>query len=72
MDVYANPVRQLAPATSTVTDDSLLPSSFPAVARKKVTAAFDGGRISSHRGIMLLAMADRRLGIADGLERKPT
>ena len=28
-------------------EDSLLPFSFPAVGRKKITAAFDGGRITS-------------------------
>ena len=48
-------------------DDTLLPFSFPAVRRKKVTAAFDGGRISSDGGVMLLAEADRRLGLADKL-----
>ena len=50
-----------------MTDDTLLPFSFPAVRRKKVTAAFDGGRISSDGGVMLLAEADRRLGLADKL-----
>jgi Transposase DDE domain group 1 len=50
-------------------DDSFLPFSFPAVARKKVTAAFDGGRITSDGGVMLLAQADRRLGLADRLAR---
>ena len=52
-----------------MTDDSLLPFSFAAVERKKVTAAFDGGRISSDGGVMLLAQAERRLGIADQLAR---
>src|SRR5207253_6935803 len=32
-------------------------------------AAFDGGRISSDGGVMLLAQAERRLGIADQLAR---
>ena len=50
-------------------DDSFLPFSFPAVARKKLTAAFDGGRITSDGGVMLLAQADRRLGLADRLAR---
>src|SRR2546421_6387177 len=50
-----------------MTDDSLLPFCFPAVRRKKITAAFDGGRISSDGGGMLLAQADRRLGIAERL-----
>src|SRR5215208_5178108 len=50
-----------------MTDDKLLPFCFPAVCRKKITAAFDGGRISSDGGVMLLAQADRRLGIAERL-----
>jgi hypothetical protein len=45
-----------------MTDDNLLPFCFPAVRRKKITAAFGGGRISSDGGVMLLAQADRRLG----------
>jgi hypothetical protein len=52
-----------------MSDDNLLPFSFPAIQRKKVTAAFDGGRISSDGGVMLLAQADRRLSIADRLAR---
>ena len=42
---------------------------FPAVAGKKVTAAFDGGRMSSDGGVMLLAMVERRFGVADRLAR---
>ena len=41
--------------------------SFPAVARKKLRAAFDGGRLTSDAGVMLLAQAERRLGLADRL-----
>src|SRR5438874_13752774 len=52
-----------------MTDDNLLPFCFPVVRRKKITAAFDGGRISSDGGVMLLAQAERRLGIADQLAR---
>src|SRR5271154_3030231 len=52
-----------------MTDDNLLPFCFPAVQRKKVAAAFDGGRISSDGGVMLLAQADRRLDIAERLAR---
>jgi hypothetical protein len=48
-------------------EDSLLPFSFPAVERKKVTAAFDGGRITSDGGVMLLAAVEKELGIADRL-----
>ena len=50
-----------------MTDITILPFSFPAVARKKVTADFDGGRLTSDGGVLLLAMAERRLGIADRL-----
>jgi Transposase DDE domain group 1 len=50
-----------------MTDDSRLPFALPSVQRKKLTAAFDGGRISSDGGVMLLALAERRIGIADKL-----
>ena len=50
-------------------DTTILPFSFPAVGRKKLTADFDGGRLTSDGGVMLLAMAERRLGIADRLAR---
>ena len=53
-------------------DDSLLPFSLPSVDRKKITAAFDGGRISSDGGVMLLALAERRMGIADKLAAEIT
>jgi hypothetical protein len=42
-------------------DDTLLPFSLPNISHKKVTAAFDGGAISSDGGVFLLAGADRRL-----------
>ena len=41
-----------------------LPFNFPATGRKKITAAFDGGRMTSDGGVMLLASAERRLGLA--------
>jgi len=41
--------------------------SLPALSGKKVSAAFDGGRITSNGGVMLLAEAERNLGIADRL-----
>src|SRR5215211_2482779 len=50
-------------------DDTLLPFSLPAICRKKITAAFDGGRLSSDAGVLLLAGADRRLGLVDALAR---
>src|SRR3982075_1351723 len=50
-----------------MSEDTLLPFDFAAVQRRKVTAAFDGGRLTSDGGVMLLAAAERRLGIADKL-----
>jgi hypothetical protein len=38
-----------------MTDDTILPFCFPAVHAKKVTAAFDGGRLTSNGSVMLLA-----------------
>src|SRR3984893_11064983 len=52
-------------------DDNLLPFWLPAVRRKKITAAFDGGRLSSDGGVMLLALAERRIEIADKLAAEP-
>ena len=46
-------------------DDTGLLFDMPSVARKKVSAAFDGGRITSDGGVALLALADRRIGIVD-------
>jgi hypothetical protein len=48
-------------------DDTSVPFDFPAVQRKKITAAFDGGRLTSDGGVMLLGAAERRLGLADRL-----
>src|ERR1700720_332153 len=56
-------------AATLMDEDIPLPFDLPAVARKKVSAAFDGGRITSDGGVMLLAQAERRLGIADQLAR---
>src|SRR5665811_537063 len=52
------------PATD---NDTLLPFSLPSICKKKVTAAFDGGLISSDGGVLLLAGADRQLGLIDTL-----
>jgi len=51
-------------ATPAMHDDSLLPFDLPALCRKKVTAAFDGGSISSDGGLVLLREAERRLGLS--------
>src|SRR6188474_315191 len=50
-----------------MTDDTTLPFWFPAIRGKKLTAAFDGGRLSSDGGVMLLAAAARQMGIAEKL-----
>src|SRR4051794_38661030 len=50
-----------------MTDDTILPFWFPAVRGKKLTAGFDGGRLSSDGGVMLLAQAARRMRIAEKL-----
>ena len=52
------------PATD---DDTLLPFSLPSICHKKVTAAFDGGLISSDGGVLLLAGADKRLGLIEAM-----
>jgi hypothetical protein len=52
------------PATD---EDTLLPFSLPSICQKKVTAAFDGGLISSDGGVLLLAGADQRIGLIDTL-----
>src|SRR5580700_4572324 len=52
-----------------MTDDTIPLFSFPAIQGKKVTAAFDGGRLSSDGGVMLLSMAERHLGVAERLAR---
>jgi hypothetical protein len=52
------------PATD---DDTLLSFRLPSIRKKRVTAAFDGGLISSDGGVLLLAGADKRLGLIDTL-----
>jgi hypothetical protein len=47
--------------------DSLLPFDLPAVAGKKVSVAFDGGKLSSDAGVLLLRAAECKLAIAERL-----
>jgi len=54
-------------STSADRDVSAERFSFPAIGRKKVTAAFDGGRITSDGGVLLLAQAERGMGLCDQL-----
>ncbi|SDS59161.1 IS1380 family transposase [Erythrobacter sp. HL-111] len=48
-------------------DDSASVFSFPAVRGKKVTAAFDGGRLTSDGGVLVLAQAERMMGLCQRL-----
>jgi hypothetical protein len=50
-----------------MSNDPILPFGFPAVGRKKLVAAFDGGRITSDGGVLLLGVVERQLGIAQML-----
>ena len=50
-----------------MSDDTVELFSFPATGRKKITAGFDGGRLTSDGGVMLLGCAERNLGIAQKL-----
>jgi hypothetical protein len=57
---------EFAPAMSE--RNGVLPG-FPPVCGKPVQLAFDGGRLTSDGGILLLAQIERRLGIAERLAR---
>ncbi len=50
-----------------MTDDTLLLHDLPTVSRKKVTADFAGGSISSDGGPVLLRGAERWLGLTEAL-----
>ncbi len=56
-----------AGATPAMTHNIALAVPYPSVSRKKLTAAFDGGRLSSDSGVMLLSLAERRRGLAKAL-----
>jgi hypothetical protein len=45
-------------------DDTTPAFGFPAIGRKKLTAAFDGGRITSDGGVLLLV---RAIALFDGV-----
>ena len=48
-------------------NDSAPRVSFPAICYTKVTAAFDGGRLTSDGGGLQLAQAERQRGLAEQL-----
>jgi Transposase DDE domain group 1 len=45
-------------------EDIALPFDLPSVCRKKVSVGFDGGRLSSDAGVLLLRGVERHLGLA--------
>ena len=47
-----------------MSQDTLLPFDLPAVGRKKVSVAFDGGMLSSDGGVLVLRGVEKRLGLA--------
>src|SRR5918999_189661 len=57
---------EVAPAMGK--DAPVLPGLSP-VAAKPVHAAFDGGRLTSDAGVLVLAEVERRLGLAERLAR---
>src|SRR4051794_10696023 len=54
-------------ATPAMSNNTTLPFGFPAVGRKKLIAAFDGGRITTDGGVLLLGAVERQLGLATRL-----
>jgi hypothetical protein len=54
-------------ATPAINDDIAGFFGFPAVRGKKVTAAFDGGRLTSDGGVLVLAQTERGMGICGRL-----
>jgi hypothetical protein len=50
-----------------MSEDIALPFDLPSVCRKKVSVGFDGGRLSSDAGVLLLRGAERKLGLAGRL-----
>ena len=48
-------------------DNTVLPFSLPSLCKKRVTAGFDAGQISSDGGVLLLASVDKRLDLIDTL-----
>src|SRR5947209_10987310 len=67
LGVETDPFTRTRRATPAMDDDTMLPFPLPAVGRKKVVAAFDGGRLTSDGGAMLLGLAERHLNLAERL-----
>jgi Transposase DDE domain group 1 len=54
---------------SVMAEGALVMSGSPPLADKTVCVTFDGGRLTSDAGVLLLAEIERRLGIAERLAR---
>src|SRR3712207_9569292 len=52
---------------TTMAESALVPSGSSSIAGKGVRIAFDGGRLTSDAGVLVLADIERRLGIAERL-----
>ncbi|MDE2496036.1 MAG: hypothetical protein KGL97_19230, partial [Alphaproteobacteria bacterium] len=50
-------IDRLRSATPVMSEDIALPFDLPSVCRKKVSVGFDGGRLSSDAGVLLLSAA---------------
>lgn len=50
-----------------MSEDITLPFDLPSVCRKKLSVGFDGGRLSSDAGVLLLRGVERKLGLAGRL-----
>lgn len=59
-----HPVHANTPCHTRHTGGTIEQFGFPAVGRKKLVAAFDGGRLASGGGVMLLDAAEQGIGIA--------
>jgi hypothetical protein len=64
-DCVTTPSESRSHRCLTIHDDTSEPFALPTVAGKKVSASFGGGRITSDGGVILLARAERNLGISE-------
>ena len=55
--------------TSAESDDNRACFGFPAIAGKKFSAGFDGGRLTSDSGVLLLGQAERQMGDCEAARR---
>ena len=53
-----------------MTECNRKPLSFSSLSRRKIQAAFDGGRLTSDAGGLLLREVDRRMGLTEALANR--